>query len=86
MREKLLAGRAIAELNVELMKLDRNVPGVPGWEEIPAPAPDSARLRSFFEKYELHRLVAEVKEAPAAPAPSAASIPAKPAGGQMNLF
>ena len=44
-REKLLAGRGIAEMNVELMKLDRNVPGVPGWAELPVPAPDRPRPR-----------------------------------------
>jgi DNA polymerase-1 len=85
-REKLLAGRAIAELNVELMQLDRNVPGVPGWEAIPAPAPDPAKLKSFFEKYELHRLAAEVEPDSPAPAPRAKSAPAKPGDGQLNLF
>ena len=85
-RGKLLAGRAIAELNVELMRLDRNVPGVPGWEAIPAPAPDPARLKLFFEKYELHHLATEADEASRRPTPSATSIPAKSPGGQMNLF
>ena len=76
-REKLLAGRATAELNVELMTLDRNVPGVPGWGEIPAPRPDGAKLKAFYEKHELHRFLAEAERAPAPP---------KPAGGQMSLF
>ncbi|HAL91721.1 MAG TPA: hypothetical protein DCM68_01695 [Verrucomicrobia bacterium] len=79
-REKLLAGRATAELNVELMTLDKNVPGVPDWSEIPAPAPDEARLKDFFEKYELHRFAAS-------PAPAAKSQPPpRPAEGQMSLF
>lgn len=82
-RGKLLAGRAIAELNVDLMRLDRDVPGVPGWEAIPAPAPDPVKLSAFFEKYELHRLAAETRAVPARiPAPA----PAKAADGQMNLF
>jgi DNA polymerase I len=85
-REKLLAGRAIAETNVELMTLDKNVPGVPGWAEIPAPAPDSARLKSFFEKYELHRLAAEVVGRPSAPSPAAEPVPTRLADRQMNLF
>jgi DNA polymerase-1 len=77
-RAKLQAGRSIAELNVELMQLDRNVPGVPGWNDIPAPAPDANQLNAFFVKYELHRLAGEVPETPAAPPP--------PAHNQMSLF
>ena len=79
------AGRDTARLNVELMQLDRAVPGVPGWGELPAPAPDPARLQAFFEKYELHRL-APAAEAPAAtPPPKPAPAAPKP-DGQMNLF
>ncbi len=84
-REKLRAGRSIAEMNVQLMTLDRSVPGVPAWAEIPAPAPDSQRLRKFFEKYELHRFAAEPEAPPRTPPP-----PAKPAGrpgnNQLSLF
>ena len=82
-REKLLAGRATAELNVELMTLDRDVPGVPGWGEIPAPRPDGARLKAFFEKYELHRFLAEAERRPVAPLRTASK---RPDGGQMSLF
>ena len=79
------AGRAIAELNVELMALDRNVPGVPDWSEIPAPNPDAAKLKVFFEKYELHRFAAETDAKP--PAPAAVRKAPKPADdGQMDLF
>jgi DNA polymerase-1 len=77
-RAKLQAGRSIAELNVELMRLDRNVPGVPDWPDIPAPAPDANQLNDFFVKYELHRFAGEVPEKPAEPAP--------PAQNQMSLF
>lgn len=85
LREKVRAGRAIAELNVELMALDRNVPGVPDWSEIPAPNPDAAKLKGFFGKYELHRFAAEMDGPP--PAPAAARKPPRPdAGGQMDLF
>lgn len=77
-RTKLQAGRSIAGINVELMRLDRNVPGVPGWTDIPAPAPDANKLNAFFVKYELHRLAGEVPETPAAPPP--------PAHNQMSLF
>lgn len=78
-RGKLLAGRATAELNVELMTLDGNVPGVPAWAEIPAPLADAARLNAFFEKYELHRFESAPQEKAPPPAP-------RPAGGQLNLF
>jgi hypothetical protein len=73
-------------LNVQLMTLDRNVPGVPGWAEIPAPAPEMARLKAFFEKYELHRFAAEVQEKPAAPPRASKPVPPKPANDQMSLF
>ena len=81
LREKLLAGRAVAELNVQLMALDKAVPGVPDWDAIPVPAPDAARLQAFFEKYELHRFVAE-KAAP----PSARKTVAPPRNDQLSLF
>ena len=85
LRDKVRAGRAIAETNVELMTLDRNVSGVPAWSEIPAPDSDGARLKAFFEKYELHRFAAELDGKPAAAA--AIRKPPAPAGdGQMNLF
>ena len=84
LRAKVQAGRATAELNVALMTLDKDVPGVPAWNEIAAPAPDAVRLQAFYEKYELHKLAAELAaEKPAAPAPKPAPKPA--AGGQMTL-
>jgi DNA polymerase-1 len=86
LRAKLLAGRATAELNTQLMALDRDVPGVPAWDEIAAPAPDPARLQAFFEAYELHRFAAELPPA-ARPAPPPRAAPPPPAtGGQLNLF
>ena len=83
LRAKLSAGRATAELNVALMTLDREVPGVPDWKDIPPPAPDAARLRAFFERNDLHRFIAEMDRIPAAVAPPPAP---RPAGGQLNLF
>ncbi len=80
LREKLLAGRATAELNVELMTLNRDVPGVPAWPDIPPPAPDPERLRAFFETYELHQFAAESQSPPPSGPPS------RPADGQLNLF
>jgi DNA polymerase I len=77
-RTKLQAGRSIAEMNVELMQLDRNVPGVPGWQDIPAPAPEPKTLNAFFVKYELHRFAGEAPEKPVEPAP--------PADTQLSLF
>ena len=85
-RGKLRDGRATAELNVQLMTLDRNVPGVPEWGDIPAPAPDSAKLKAFFEKYELHRFAAEIEEKPIASAPVAKPVPPRSANDQMSLF
>lgn len=84
LREKVRTGRAVAELNVQLMALDKAVPGVPDWDAIPAPAPDAARLQAFFEKYELHRFTAETAPVPAAPVPK--PPPARPASDQMSLF
>ncbi len=81
LRAKVQAGRPVAELNVQLMQLDRAVPGVPEWEAIPAPAPDAERLATFFDKYELHRFA---EEAGAAPAPPPA--PSRPANDQLHLF
>ena len=84
-REKLQAGRAVAKLNVQLMTLDRSVPGVPAWTEIPAPAPDLLRLRKFFEKYELHRFAAGPAAPPRTP-PAPAKTAARPGNNQMSLF
>ena len=85
LRAKVQAGRATAELNVALMTLDKNVPGVPAWSGIPAPAPDAAKLQAFFGKYELHQF-----SAAQAAQPNSAASPKPPsgpdAGGQMNLF
>lgn len=83
-RNKLLAGRAVAELNVELMTLDCDVPNVPGWGAIPAPAPDREKLKAFFDRYELHHFAAELEKKPAPAAPVKPSGSA--ADGQMNLF
>lgn len=85
-RGKLRTGRATAELNVLLMTLDKEVPGVPGWTEIAAPAPDAARLKLFFEKYELHRFVSDMAPAPAAPVLAAKRVPPRPANDQLSLF
>ena len=86
LRSKVIAGRAVAELNVELMTLDKRVPGVPEWGDVPAPAPDAARLKAFFETYELHRFAAETEEKPAAPVSVAKPVPPRPANDQMSLF
>ena len=83
LRAKVRAGQDIARLNVQLMQLDRAVPGVPEWEAIPAPAPDAERLATFFDKYELHRFA---EEAGARPAPPAKPVPSRPANDQLNLF
>ena len=83
-REKLQAGRAVAELNVQLMTLDKAVPGVPSWADLPAPAPDAAALDNFFATYELQRFAAEPE--PTAAPPKPAPKPAKPADNQLNLF
>jgi len=84
-REKLLAGRPVVELNKELMTLDLQVPGVPAWSEIKPSVPDLSRLKTFFEQYELHRFVSEIEKesrsVASAPKPSTS-----PAGGQMSLF
>ncbi|MDR0993536.1 MAG: hypothetical protein LBN38_03075 [Verrucomicrobiota bacterium] len=60
LREKMRAGAETARVNVELMELDRNVPGVPSWEEIPAPLPSLGQLKAFFEKYALRQFSADV--------------------------
>ena len=78
-REKLLAGRSTAELNVELMTLNREVPGVPQWDEIKAPVPDLPGLKAFFEKYELHRFAADLDKAAKASKPL-------PSTDQLSLF
>jgi DNA polymerase I len=84
-REKLLAGRSTADLNIELMTLDRNVPGVPEWNEIKPSIPDPEGLKTFFEKYELHRLAAELEKS--LRTRPRTSKPAADAGGdQMSLF
>jgi len=84
-REKLLGGRAVADLNIELMTLDRAVPGVPEWKEIKAAVPDFAGLKAFFKKYELHRFAAELEKVSRPPL-----RPPKPAADsgadQMSLF
>ena len=85
-RGKLQAGRATAELNVQLMALDKHVPGVPEWSDVPAPAPDAAKLKAFFEKYELHRFAAEIEGKSAAAAPAAKPAMARPPSDQLNLF
>ena len=70
-REKLAASRATAETNVRMMTLDRDVPGLPAWTEIPPPGPaDATRLETFLAAYALDSL------APDAPPP--ASAPSDP--------
>lgn len=86
LRSKVITGRAVAELNVELMTLDKRVPGVPEWGDMPAPAPDAARLKAFFETYELHRFAAEAEGPPPVPGWAAKPAPPRPANDQMSLF
>ena len=80
LREKVAAGREVAERNVKMVVLDRDVPGVPEWDELMAPSPDAARLAEFFERYELRQFLAETagKPAPLKKPP--------PAIEQMTLF
>lgn len=85
-RGKLQAGRATAELNVQLMALDKHVPGVPEWRDVPAPAPDAAKLKAFFGKYELHRFAAEIEGISAAAAPAAKPARTRPPSDQLSLF
>ena len=85
-RGKLQAGRATAELNVQLMALDKHVPGVPEWRDVPAPAPDAAKLKAFFGKYELHRFAAEIEGKSAAAAPAAKPARTRPPSDQLSLF
>ena len=66
------------------MALDKAVSGVPDWDALPAPAPDAAREKAFFEKYELHRFVAETAAPPRAP--RAPKPPPPPTNDQMSLF
>ena len=73
------------------MELDRAVPGVPEWEEIPAPMPDLDKMKSFFETYELRQFAAELVEEQQASSVSRSPRPPKPApkpadDGQMSLF
>ena len=84
LRSKLLEGRATAELNVALMTLDREVPGVPDWKDVPPPAPATDRLKAFFEKYDLRRFAAEAEAKPVAAKPKHDRRDSS--GGQMNLF
>lgn len=84
LRDKLMGGCETARLNVELMTLDGAVPDVPEWDDIPPPAPDRAALKSFFEKYELHRMAADL-DRPTAAAPPAPPPP-PPASQQLDLF
>lgn len=99
-REKIRAGRTVALLNVELMVLDRNVPGVPPWKELSAPLADDAGLEAFFERHGLRRFKAETRTkgktaggdggtdaadvTDAAPKPNAK--PPEPRLQQMSLF
>ncbi len=85
-RGKLQAGRATAELNVQLMVLDKHVPGVPEWSDVPAPAPNAAKLKAFFEKYELHRFAAEIEGKPGVAAPAAKPVLTRPPSDQLSLF
>jgi DNA polymerase I len=77
LRSKLLEGRQVAELNVQLMTLDRDVPGVPDWSELPPPQPRPDEMSAFYEKYELRRLAVSL---PAVPSPPAQTQT------QLNLF
>lgn len=85
LRDKMRAGSETARLNVELMTLDGAVPDVPEWDDIPAPAPDLAALKAFFEKYELHRMAADLNRKPPAP-PAVPPPPPPPASQQLELF
>ena len=85
-RSKLQAGRPVAERNVQLMVLDKDVPGLPGWGDILAPASEPAKLKAFFEKYELHRFASEIDGSSVASAPAAKPIPSRSPNDQMSLF
>ena len=86
LREKVEAGRDVARLNVELMVLDRAVPGVPEWQDIPEPSPDEARLYEFYSRYELRQFAREAQTAAKAPAAPAPRPPKPPADEQLSLF
>lgn len=87
LREKVKDGRAIVERNVQLIQLDRAVPGVPEWDAISPPQPDNKELHAFFELYELRQFASELaaeRKAPAPPPPKPTSQPGN--DGQMSLF
>ena len=80
---------AVSYTHLDVYK--RQVPGVPEWEEIPAPMPDLDKMKSFFETYELRQFAAELAEEQQAPSVSRSPRPPKPApkpadDGQMSLF
>ena len=68
-REKLAAGRTVAETNVRMMTLDTDVPGLPSWDAIPPHGPvDAPRLETFCIAYGLDSIAPDPHSAPAAPA------------------
>ncbi len=83
LRETIQTGAATARLNVGLVVLDRDVPGVPAWPDIPAPAEDTAALDDFFARHGMHKLR---KTEPPTPPPPPPPAPAAPAPQQLSLF
>lgn len=62
LREKLLAGRALVEKNLALVRLRDDLDCVPGWEALAFKPEQPERLRSFYERMEFHSLVKTIDQ------------------------
>jgi DNA polymerase-1 len=57
LRERLLAGRSIVELNLGLVRLKYDLDCLPGWDPMRVRPEDPERIRPFYERMEFHSLV-----------------------------
>ena len=84
-REKVVQGAETARLNVGLVALDREVPGVPDWAELVGKGEDAAGLDGFFARHGLRKFREEAEQpvaAPVLPQPE----PEAPKPQQLSLF
>ena len=85
LREKVVQGAETARLNVGLVALDREVPGVPDWAELVGKGEDAAGLDGFFARHGLRKFREEAEQpvaAPVLPQPE----PEAPKPQQLSLF
>ncbi len=85
-RRLLEEHREVILRNLKMMRLRRDLPGLPAWERLEARPEDSAAVLEFYEKYQLRSLTAEEQKRMARSPQVQASVPEPPRQQEMFLF